>query len=306
MMLILHGLNNQAAWPYPQFLFINSSLQSFPASELGNATFVNETIQAGVDDTQMIWVFPRGEKDITGMYFWNAGTSSACCDFFHARPDDIGYLNAVIDDVVAKFPIDPDRIFVFGHSNGAFMALRLACEAESAARISAIVSFEGQAPTSSSDASLLSRAKYCQPEKALHLLTVHSHTDEIISDNGGEIILATYPSSKITAAMYAAKFQCANSPTINVSALSTVDDHDTTQYVWSNCQLADDATSTKDDNSAVISNEWWAIKTMEHIPKNLRVPLADLIVPWFQAHPRPTNFTRIRNDGDNVEEAFMI
>jgi polyhydroxybutyrate depolymerase len=40
----------------------------------------------------------------------------------------VAYLGAVIDDVAAHYTVDPKRFFVIGHSNGGFMAHRLACE----------------------------------------------------------------------------------------------------------------------------------------------------------------------------------
>ena len=44
------------------------------------------------------------------------------------KPDDVGYLTAVIDDALGRGAIDPRRIYVAGMSNGAVMAGRLACE----------------------------------------------------------------------------------------------------------------------------------------------------------------------------------
>lgn len=42
--------------------------------------------------------------------------------------DDVGYLNALIDSLVARYPIDPKRIYMTGYSQGGNMTVRFACE----------------------------------------------------------------------------------------------------------------------------------------------------------------------------------
>ena len=55
---------------------------------------------------------------------WNAGVGGS--DVERGGVDDVGFLNAVLDDLVQRFPIDPSRIYVSGFSNGAAMAFRFA------------------------------------------------------------------------------------------------------------------------------------------------------------------------------------
>lgn len=55
--------------------------------------------------------------------------------------DDVRFLVAVIDDAVARFGADPQRVFVTGFSNGAGMAFRIAAEA--ADRVAAIAPVAG-------------------------------------------------------------------------------------------------------------------------------------------------------------------
>jgi polyhydroxybutyrate depolymerase len=43
-------------------------------------------------------------------------------------PDDAEFLMALIDDIAARYPVDLDRLYVTGISNGGFMVQRLACE----------------------------------------------------------------------------------------------------------------------------------------------------------------------------------
>src|SRR5687767_5309804 len=68
---------------------------------------------------------PDGTADSSGRLFWDADL--ICCDYENRNPDDVGYLGKLIDDVLATWPVDPDAVHLIGHSNGAFMAYRMAC-----------------------------------------------------------------------------------------------------------------------------------------------------------------------------------
>jgi len=70
---------------------------------------------------------------------WNDGS-----DRFYTgqhAPDDVAFLNAVLDDLLANFAVDRQRIFVTGFSNGASMTFRFGAAA--AARIAAIAPVAG-------------------------------------------------------------------------------------------------------------------------------------------------------------------
>jgi polyhydroxybutyrate depolymerase len=55
--------------------------------------------------------------------------------------DDVGFLSALIDIMIAEYNTDPQRIYITGISNGAMMAYRLACELSQ--RIAAIALLTG-------------------------------------------------------------------------------------------------------------------------------------------------------------------
>ena len=42
--------------------------------------------------------------------------------------DDVAYVGGLIDEALRTWPVDPKRVYIVGHSNGDFMAHRLACE----------------------------------------------------------------------------------------------------------------------------------------------------------------------------------
>lgn len=111
---------------------------------------------------------PSGMRNHEGQWYWNA--TPACCDFDGAKPDDVGYLMGIIDELVKKGVADPKRVYLAGFSNGGFMAYRLACE--HADKISAIVSVGGGAPET------------CKPSSPVSVLDVHGTVDKRVPVEG--------------------------------------------------------------------------------------------------------------------------
>ena len=103
---------------------------------------------------------------------WNDGREAAPKG---RRPDDVGYLTAVIDDATARLPIDPGRIYVVGMSNGATMAGRLACEL--AERIAAVAQVAGTAAAAV--------AATCHPARPVPILNIHGSADDYAPYEGG-------------------------------------------------------------------------------------------------------------------------
>jgi polyhydroxybutyrate depolymerase len=74
-----------------------------------------------------IVVYPEGtgrRKD--RLLTWNAG--HCCGHAMETRVDDVGFIGALIDKLVASYPIDPKRIYATGMSNGGMMTHRLGIE----------------------------------------------------------------------------------------------------------------------------------------------------------------------------------
>lgn len=57
---------------------------------------------------------------------WNAG--SCCGQPARAGVDDVAFVSAMVGAIEQQVPVDNTRVFVTGMSNGAMMALRLACQ----------------------------------------------------------------------------------------------------------------------------------------------------------------------------------
>lgn len=115
-------------------------------------------------DNQAFVLAPDGLTDSTGHQFWNA--DPACCDFDGTHPDDVGYLGGLIDAVSAAWPIDPAKVYVIGHSNGGYMAYRLACDRADV--VSSIVVLAGAAASDPST---------CNPTRPVDVLHLHGTAD---------------------------------------------------------------------------------------------------------------------------------
>lgn len=142
-------------------------------------------LAAESDRRGFLYAMPDGTKNPRGDRFWNA--TDACCDFYGSGVDDSGYLRRLIDKVTASYRVDPGRVYVIGHSNGGFMAYRLACEHSSV--IAAVVSFAGMVANDPAS---------CQPERPVNILHIHGTADSTIRAGGGMNGDREYPSVATT------------------------------------------------------------------------------------------------------------
>ena len=162
-------------------------------------------LTATSDAKGFLYAYPNGTVGTVswsaGSQFWNA--TDGCCDFFALNPDDVGYFDAVVADISAKYKVDAKRIFVVGHSNGGFMAHRLACDRS--AEIAAIVSVAG---------AQWSDPARCQPARPVSVVEMHGDrdmtvgTDYGIDYNGGSTSEGPFPSAHQTVATWAQKNGC--------------------------------------------------------------------------------------------------
>jgi polyhydroxybutyrate depolymerase len=150
------------------------------------------------DEAGFVLAYPDGLVDSRGKRFWNA--TEACCDFDGRGVDDVAYVTYLIDDVSSRMPIDARRIYVVGHSNGGFMAHRLACEL--APRIAAIVSIAGAGRKDPSR---------CVPSEPVSVLEIHGDADDIIRTAGGRVFDMSgreYPGAVDTVTAWAKRLGC--------------------------------------------------------------------------------------------------
>jgi polyhydroxybutyrate depolymerase len=73
-----------------------------------------------------IVVYPEGTRRkgrLLRIFTWNAG--HCCGPAMHNRIDDIGFIDTLLDELIANYPVDSKRIYVTGGSNGGMMSHRL-------------------------------------------------------------------------------------------------------------------------------------------------------------------------------------
>lgn len=117
------------------------------------------------DAGRALWIAPDGTVNTRQKRFWNAGPE--CCDRDQQNPDDVAYVGSLIESIVAEWPVDPARIYVIGHSNGAFMAYRMA--RERADLIAAVMTLAGRVPSVGP-----------APSRPVSVLHIHGTDDEFI------------------------------------------------------------------------------------------------------------------------------
>ena len=160
---------------------------------------------------QFIAVYPDGIK--RGAFFdartWNAG--GCCGTAMNEDVDDVAFIETLIGRLVAELPIDEDRVYVTGHSNGAMMAQRLGCEL--ADRVAAIAVYAGPLETS------------CAPSQPISVLNIHGDADENVligGGNGSRAVSDTdYTSLAETASTWVSLNDCAATPVVVVEAAVT-------------------------------------------------------------------------------------
>ena len=74
-----------------------------------------------------IVAYPEGSGRFAGkLLTWNAGH---CCGYAMKRNiDDVAFIGALIERLIADYPVDPQRVYVTGMSNGGLMSHRLGIE----------------------------------------------------------------------------------------------------------------------------------------------------------------------------------
>ncbi len=119
------------------------------------------TLDEDADARGFIVVYPYGTGKLRrSLLTWNAGT---CCGYAtNEDVDDVDFVRALLDELGRRTPIDTERVYATGFSNGAMFAYRLAAELPD--RIAAIAAVSG--------AMVLPKALPTRPVPILHIHSV--------------------------------------------------------------------------------------------------------------------------------------
>lgn len=173
------------------------------------------------ESNRFIVVYTDGTNaraDSTRLLTWNGGV--CCGPAVEQNVDDVGFIRRVIDEVSTTLPIDDARVFATGHSNGAFLAYRLACELSD--RISAIGVQAGALGVA------------CSPTRPVSIFHLHGLADTNIPIDGGRgsgVAGIAFPSPREAPLAFAAEDRCAK---------GSIDQSDPTNpdvmaRLWSGC-----------------------------------------------------------------------
>lgn len=220
-------------------------------------------LTAESDRRGFLYAIPDGTVDQEKNQFWNA--TKACCDFYSTGVDDSRYLTRLLDTVAEKYSVDPTRVYFVGHSNGGFMALRMACE--HADRVTAVVSLAGAATDAPAT---------CKPARPVSVLQIHGTADRTIFYEGATSP-RPYPSAKGTVDMWRQLDGCAEKPDTSAPPIdleSALDGPETT--VTSYHEGCRDGTRA----------ELWSIQDASHIP-TLTPGFATAVVDFLLARVSP-------------------
>jgi len=158
---------------------------------------------AFAEQQRLAWIAPNGTVDGQGRRFWDAGAT--CCNFGHVQVDHVAALAELIERAVRTAPIDAARVYIGGHSNGAFMAHRFACERPELVR--GILALSG---TGALDHGA------CKAPQQLHVVQVHGDADPVVLFQGGHLFNnPAFPESTSapqTAQAWAAALGCESAP----------------------------------------------------------------------------------------------
>jgi polyhydroxybutyrate depolymerase len=206
---------------------------------------------------------PDGLVDSTGHSYWNA--DPACCDLDHTGNDDVAYLGGLLDTVIAERPIDRARVFVVGHSNGAFMAYRMACD-----RSDVVTAIAGLAGLAASTAST------CNPSHPVAILHIHGTADTEVPYNGGPVSnTVTAPGAVASVAQWAQHDGCTGA----LVAGDTID-------LESSLPGAETQVSSTAGCASPAAADLWTINGGSHLP-NLQPDFHTRVWTWLDAHARP-------------------
>ena len=120
------------------------------------------------EEKEFIVVYPQGTL-VSGLTHWNVGGFTA-----GSTVDDVGFVEALLEALMATYQLDEQRIYSTGMSNGGYMSFLLACQLSD--KIAAIASVTG--------AMTLETFDNCNPQRPMPVLQIHGDADDVVAYEG--------------------------------------------------------------------------------------------------------------------------
>jgi polyhydroxybutyrate depolymerase len=131
----------------------------------------------------------------------------------HPGADDIVFIRQMIYVFLGRDHVDPDRIYVTGHSRGGMMSYRLGCELPNL--VAAIAPVSGNMATASGSADVP-----CAPTNPVSVLAIHGTADGTIPMAGGRVDIIFSPMADVIA-RWRSLNTCADTSTVAVDGSTT-------------------------------------------------------------------------------------
>jgi polyhydroxybutyrate depolymerase len=127
-------------------------------------------MSAKADQENFLVAYPNGTGRFDERFLtWNTGN---CCGYARRENvDDVAFFRALIDQLEKNYPVDPQRLYVTGMSNGGMMTYLAGCNL--ADKIAAIAPVAG------------AQNFDCHPSQPLSVIGFHGTADENVPFNGG-------------------------------------------------------------------------------------------------------------------------
>ena len=193
----------------PSALADNPGLVIVLHGSFGGAFQAETTTGFDVEADRLGWiaVYPDGVAD-----GWDAFGSGPTWGK-HPGADDISFMRGLIDRFKSADNVDPDRVYVTGHSRGGMMTYRLGCELSDV--VAAIAPVSGNMATASGSADVP-----CAPTNPVSILAIHGTADGTIPMAGGKVDIIFSPMADVIA-RWRSLNNCADKSTVAVDGSTT-------------------------------------------------------------------------------------
>lgn len=243
-LILPRGYSAEVAIP----LLINLHGYSGNGPSQSNYTYLQEAaFNSGV-----AYIAPTGSEDSFGSTYWNA--TEACCDFNKSEVDDLEYIDSLIERAIKAANIDSTRVYLFGHSNGHFMAYAFLCSGTQ--KVAASAGLAGAMDPNPAQC----RAK---PNNILH---IHGEKDGTILYAGGALFGNPYTSAEATVELWGQINQCDSQKKSPLDLLASIEGDDTSAVSF-NCRAS--------------ALEFWSIPLGIHTPP-LDIDFANKVITWLK------------------------
>lgn len=216
-------------------------------------------MQDAANKAGVAYIAPNGTKDNLENNFWNSGKS--CCNFNQKDVDDVAYLDSLIDKALAAASINAKKVYLFGHSNGAFMSYAYLCSGSK--KIAGIAGLAGAMDLEDTSCGATPN----------HILLIHGEMDETIQYQGGALFGNRFTSVSQTIDRWSAINECRVGKESDLDLLDSIEGIDTVKVSY-RCEAG--------------AIELWRMPQGKHSPV-LDLDFARNVLVWLTAYESARN-----------------